>query len=211
MSWRQSVPEREQDTTGFTRILQKLVDVLPGATGAALVDDLGECVDYAGILDAYEVRLVAAHAQIELRNAAVQLQSAFGLVRGISIHAQKRSLISLRIVEEYTLALVYTGGNPTTPSPRALSQAEYEIRLEGGWEPPPDMERWIHLLVDARPFNKWRPCRVQFAGEWHAVEVIGTVVGLMDGERGFRVRTDNGAEMTLVRERLGHWYADVRY
>ena len=44
---------------------------------------------------------------------------------------------------------------------------------------------------------------------WHEVQVIGRVAGLLRGERGYRVRTEDGAEMTLVRERLGRWYADT--
>jgi len=211
MPWRPGLPERDQDTTGFTHILQNLIEALPGVAAAALVDELGECVDYAGVLESYEIRLASAHLQIELRNVMAQLSGAFGTVRGLTVCARKRTFLAMRIVEEYNLILVFTGGGPLPVSSRALAQAEYDIRMEGGWEPPVDMERWIHLLVDARPHDRWRPHRVQLAEAWHEVDVIGTVVGLAEGERGFRVRTRTGAEMTLVRERLGHWYADVRY
>jgi hypothetical protein len=34
-------------------------------------------------------------------------------------------------------------------------------------------------------------------------------MGLRAGERGFRVRLDSGAEVTLVREPSGCWYADA--
>ena len=37
---------------------------------------------------------------------------------------------------------------------------------------------------------------------------MGAVVGLAPRERGFRVRLQSGAEMMLVRERLGRWFAD---
>jgi len=208
---RSVVPRREQDTTGFTRILQNVVHAMPGVMGTALVDGLGECVDYAGLMDAFEIRLVAAHAQIEFRNARAKLSKLMGTVRGLTIYASKRTMYAMQIVDEYHLVLVFAGGNPSNLSPRALAQAEYDIRVEAGWEPTPDIERWIHLQVDARMDARWRPSRVQFADAWHDVEVIGTVVGLLAGERGFRVRTPTGAEMTLVRERHGHWYADVRY
>ncbi|MCL2823644.1 MAG: hypothetical protein FWD57_06605 [Polyangiaceae bacterium] len=211
MSRRHALPERDQDPTGFTRILQTLIDAVPGVVGVALVDELGECVDYCGVMDAYEIRLVAAHSQIELHNADVRLRDGFGPLRSFTVYASKRTYFSMRIVEEYDLVLVFAGPNPSAPSLRALAQAEFDIRVEGGWHPPRDMERWILLKVDARPHDKWRPCRVQLAGEWHEVEVIGTVVGLSHGERGFRVSTISGAEMTLVRERHGNWYADVRY
>jgi hypothetical protein len=40
------------------------------------------------------------------------------------------------------------------------------------------------------------------------VDVLGALVGLGPRERGFRVRLPSGHEMTLVRERLGQWFAD---
>ena len=42
-----------------------------------------------------------------------------------------------------------------------------------------------------------------------AVEVLGAVMGLSVRERGFRVRTADGSELTLVREPEQCWYADV--
>lgn len=211
MPGRHDLPQRDVAKTGFTEILENLLEALPGAAGVALADELGECVDYAGVLEPYEVRLASAHMQIELRNAHQELEDKIGAVRAMAVCAHKRTFIAQALLEGYILILVFTGGAPLCISSRALAQAEYDIRLEGGWDPPPDIERWIHLHVDARPHDRWRPRRVRLADVWYFVEVIGAVVGLADGERGFRVRTDKGAEMTLVRERLGHWYADVRY
>ena len=37
---------------------------------------------------------------------------------------------------------------------------------------------------------------------------MGALVGLAPRENGFRVRLPSGAEMMLVRERLGRWFAD---
>ena len=51
MSGRHDLPERDTEPTGFTQILQNLIEALPGVAGAALVDELGECVDYAGVLE----------------------------------------------------------------------------------------------------------------------------------------------------------------
>ncbi len=211
MPFRRDLPARDQEATGFTQILDNLVDALPGAAGVALVDEWGECVDYSGVLDPYEIRVVAAHMQLEMRKVEEGIAGLVGNVRAISVCAHKRTFIAHMLVEDYTLVFIYTGGSPIAVSPRAVAQAEYDIRREGGWEPPADMERWIHLAVDARPHDRWRPRRVRLAEVWYDVDVIGAVVGLADGERGFRVRTKTGAEMTLIRERLGEWYADVRY
>lgn len=211
MPFRRELPERDQEPTGFTQILQNLLDALPGAAGAALVDEWGECVDYAGVLEPYEIRVAAAHMQLELRKADEGLHDRLGEVGAVTVCAHKRTFIAHALLDGYILILVFTGGAPLRVSSRAVAQAEYDIRLEGGWEPPPEMERWVHLQVDARPHDRWRPRRVMLADAWQKIDVIGAVVGLAEGERGFRVRTEGGAEMTLVRERLGHWYADVRY
>ena len=53
-----------------------------------------------------------------------------------------------------------------------------------------------------------RPKRLKVGGRCEPVEVMGALVGLAPRERGFRVRLPNGAEMMLVRERLGRWFAD---
>ena len=213
MSLRHALREREREhyATGFTRILQNLIQALPGVAGAALVDEMGESVDYAGVLDSFEIRLAAAHVQIELRNAGRMLLDTHGVVRFLTTYAQKRTYLAMRIVNEYCLILIFVGGGHSNLSTRALAQAEFDIRIEAGWGTSPDIEPWVRLKVDARPHDRWRPCRVQVAGAWQDVEVIGCVVGLSDGERGFRVRTRTGAEMTLIRERQGHWYTDVRY
>jgi hypothetical protein len=52
-----------------------------------------------------------------------------------------------------------------------------------------------------------RPTSLRAGSEWERVIVLGTVVGL-GRDRGYRVRLSSGAELTLVREPLGHWFVD---
>ncbi len=59
-------PPRDQETTSFTDILRRLLRATSGARAAALVDFEGETVDYAGVLDPFELRIAAAHWQIVL-------------------------------------------------------------------------------------------------------------------------------------------------
>jgi hypothetical protein len=42
---------------------------------------------------------------------------------------------------------------------------------------------------------------------WQRIEVLGRVMGL-GRELGYRCRLRSGAELTLVREPAGTWYAD---
>jgi hypothetical protein len=47
-------------------------------------------------------------------------------------------------------------------------------------------------------------------GEWQDLEVLGRYLDddLQPREMGFRTRVATGAEVTLVRERCGIWFAD---
>ena len=67
-------PPRDQATSPFTRVLERLVAVTPGAQGAALVDFEGETVDYAGRLDPFELKITAAHWLIVLSETAEAAQ-----------------------------------------------------------------------------------------------------------------------------------------
>ena len=207
---RREASVRDQDLSAFARILQNLIDAIPGVAGAALVDGLGECVDYAGVLEPFDIKVASAHLQLELRKLGEVLEASFGEVHALTICAQKRSFVARHLIESYFVIFVFTGGSPFHISSRAFAQAEYDLRVEGGWEPPASMERWVLAGVEARPHDRWRPRRVRLAEAWYDVEVLGAVVGLATGERGYRVRTSEGEEMTLVRERQGSWFADVQ-
>jgi hypothetical protein len=200
---------REQDWSTFSQILKNLIDATPGALGAALVDSLGEAVDYAGTLEAFDVKVAGAHLQLEFRKAEEALGNAFGRVRQITIRARNRSYVARDLMEGYMVVVVMGRCAGFGISHRAIAQAEFELHAEGGWPAPKGQERWVHARVEASAKDRRRPSRVYLFDAWHDVQVIGSVVGLARGERGYRVRTESGAEMTLVRERLGKWFADT--
>jgi hypothetical protein len=79
------LPERLQERSVFTQILDRLVRLSPGAVGAALADREGECVDYAGFVDPFEIKVAAAHWQIVLTTVALE-QPGLGDVRQITVH-----------------------------------------------------------------------------------------------------------------------------
>lgn len=200
---------REHERTAFTRILENLIAAMPGALGVALVDELGESVDYAGELDAFDIRVASAHLQLEMRLATERIEGRTGRVRTMVVRAAKCSYVVVNLVDGYDLVVVTGRCAPFGVSERALSQAEYDIRVEGGWQPSKGVDRWMLATVEARRAERWRPKRLLIKGGWHQLEVIGAVVGLARGERGYRVRTQDGAEMTLVREPIGRWFADA--
>jgi hypothetical protein len=206
---RASSASRDQEPSTFTLILERLLAATPGSEAAVLVDSEGETVDYAGALEPFELKIAAAHWQIvlgELREEAPHL----GAVRQIMVRARARSYLVRRVQERYAVVLVLHRHAAFAVSERALQEVDLRLCMEAGWPEPPYSSRWFGVEVETRGRGRerMRPSRLRVAGAWQPVEVLGAVVGLTPRERGFLVRLPSGAEMLLIRERLGRWYAD---
>jgi hypothetical protein len=193
---------RDTDETPFTAILALLLTRIPGAYGAALVDGEGETVDYSGTSDPFDLRIAAAHVQLLLQ--AVGRVGAFGEPRFIVVRGTEKSILMRALPEGYALSILLRrrAGFSDLASRRALSACERLLAKEAGWTVPKPSWAAVEVLDDSRG----RPITLG-ARRLH-VEVMGALVGLPRGERGFRVRTNEGDELTVVREPNGVWYAD---
>jgi hypothetical protein len=199
------------DATSFAKILSDLIRRLPGAFACALVDLGGETVDYAGVCDPFDVKVAAAHLRIVLND--LEEYGVLGEPRWVVLRGASRSFVARRLPDGYALVVLLRRRAGFTASSRALAVCERELSLEAGWSHR-GVPRWfpIDVEIDARG----RPTRVaanttgtaSSETERVAVEVFGSVVGLAPNERGFRVRTATGSELTLVREPGKTWYAD---
>ena len=199
--------QRDQAPSTFTRILQQLVERTPGAFATALVDFEGETVDYAGRLDPFELKVAAAHWQLVL--AQEESAAAFGAIRQLTVRAQSRSYFVRRLHENYALVIVLHPRAAFSVSERAIVEAVAGLSLEAGWPLPRNAARWFGVQVEAeRSDQRRRPVRIRVAGTWQTLEIMGSVMGLRPRERGFRVRLASGAEIMLIRERLGFWFLD---
>jgi len=203
---RRSAPARDQEPSTFTLILERLIAATPGAEGAVLVDFEGETVDYAGYIDTFDLKVAAAHWQIVLAETADTPQ--MGSIQQITLRARARSYVVRRIHESYAIVVVLRPHAAFAVSERALQEAKSRISHEAGWPTSQDTARWFCVEVQTEPRDRKRPLRLRVSNGWQPVEVMGAVVGLKPKERGFRVRLPSGAEMMLVRERLGRWFAD---
>jgi predicted regulator of Ras-like GTPase activity (Roadblock/LC7/MglB family) len=201
------VPQREQDLSTFAQILDRLVRNCPGAAGAALVDSEGETVDWAGHFDPFELKVTAAHWQIVLTTIATE-QPALGDIRQITVRGRTRSYVVRKLQEAYAVVLVVHRHAAFAVSERALEEADARLGREAGWPPRKDAAPWRSADIETELEDKSRPARMLVSGTWHPVEVMGAMVGLRPGERGYRVRLPTGVEMMLVRERHGSWFAD---
>jgi hypothetical protein len=204
---RRGSPPRDQATSTFTHILERLLAATPGAVGAALVDFEGETVDYAGHFDPFELKVTAAHWQIALAELGDAPQ--IGAVQRVVVRARRHSYHVRRLPENYAVVLILQPRAAFAVSERAMSEAVVGFSREAGWPLPRDAARWFWVEVETeRRGRVRRPRRLKVGGHWQAVDVMGAVVGLAPRERGFRVRLPSGAELMLVRERLGRWFAD---
>lgn len=203
---RPASPPRDQDASTFTKILERLPEAIGGLRGAVLVDSDGETVDYAGMLDPFDLKIAAAHWQIVI--SEFQALENFAEPRQITVRARNRGYIVRRLPERYGLVLVLHARAAFAASERAIDEIEANLCAEAGWERPAGSAKWFRVEVETLEPDHVRPCRMRAAGTWQAIEVLGTMVGLRAREKGFRVRLAGGAEMSLVRESRRLWFAD---
>lgn len=201
---------REENGTGFTAILARLLAATPGALGAALVDASGEAVDYTGTgIDPYELKVAAAYWRIVLQDIdRGPLAARCGTTRCLMIQTGHLTFVLDALPEGYALLSILKRNAAYRHVDCVLDVALRELYQEGRWPMPPGRFRWHPVEVEVENFG--RPIRVR-GREWRPVHIIGTVAaGLVSGELGFRVGVHGSLlEMTLVLGRDRHWYADV--
>lgn len=193
---------RDTEPTPFTPILQALLEAIPGAHAATLVDGEGETVDYTGRGDPFDLRVAAAHLQLMLQD--IERFNGLGAARWVTVRGRHKSIAATVLPEGYALTLTLRSRSAFALSTRALRVCIRALANEAGWKLPPGDRSWFAASVTTD--RRGRPVRV---GAETDVEVLGALVGLSRRERGFRVRTVNGAEFMLVREACGQWYADA--
>ncbi|HTQ03997.1 MAG TPA: hypothetical protein VMI54_09075 [Polyangiaceae bacterium] len=211
MSRRRTLVPRDQAVSTFSATLLRLCETT-GAAGAALVDQQGETVDYAGYLEPFVLKVMAAEWRIVLDYArSVKLQG-FDRVHEFVVRARKRSFALVALAEGYALVLELPRG-AFSFSRRAVGEAVRELELEAGLPSSTvtsDGERWSKLEVQTAPGDRRRPQAVWFQGSWRPVTILGRYH--VDSRRrgravGYRARLPTGHEFALVREPMGLWFA----
>jgi hypothetical protein len=221
---------RDQDEGPFSLILAALLDAIPLSIGAVLVDAQGESVDYAGAIEPFDLKVAAAHFQIVLQE--IRLVEPLASASQLTVRARHRSYV-LRVLDaDYSLLLIMHRHAGFSVSQRALDEAVSCLSAEAGLDVRLRAPLWYRVEVQTskarRPLRlrapasyeamraNRRPAAPLFSvperevppGAWSEVEVIGALTGTARRERGYRIRLDTGAEMTLVRERHGLWFVD---
>ena len=210
MKRRKSEPAigRSQDQSPFGVILCRLLDLAPGVSSAVLVDAEGEAVDYAGVLPEFDAKVAGAYFRIVLDEVSSCLASRLGPAQHVVVRARSRTFLVRSLPEGYALVIILKR-NAFGISFRAIDISERELCKEAGWTlPSSGAPSWYPVEIETAP-DRRRPSRMRTNAAWEGVEVLGRVVGL-GREKGYRCRLRSGAELTLVREPAGTWYADER-
>ena len=229
---RQGPVRRDQDESTFSVILAALLEATPLSQGAVLVDSLGEAVDYAGAVDPFDLKVAAAHFQIVMKE--IREVKPLSNAMELTVRARGRAYMLRMLDAEYSLLLILHRHAASAVSRRALNETVTRICAEAGLDPVGVGHPWYRVEVETMQGNK-RPARLRPIADyiglrssrqppppplfgtnqpiydplrWNKVEVIGAVMGTGWRERGFRIRLDTGAEMTLIRERFGLWFVD---
>jgi hypothetical protein len=208
---RRSPAGRDQPASEFSGILMRLCDAT-GARGAALVDAEGETVDYAGSLGPFDIKVAAAEWRLVLRFITDSAVPAWRETRQLVVRARRASFAAVQLSDGYAVVLCLAR-HCFAVSWRALAEAERELCAESGLVPLPVLgrsERWTRVEVRTHAGDSKRPEALWYSSTWAPVSILGRyrAADLARGEIGYRARLTSGAELTLVREPLGYWYAD---
>lgn len=212
---RQEAP-RDQAESAFTSILRRLWDQLPSLLAATFVDTEGECIDYISRIDPFEAKVSAAHMHMLLREVGASFTKLeAGPTFSIEIEASQREIWAQRVGEGYVVVAMFAAGSERAQREAAIAQACSEFRQEVGLQAPAWEKSRQRLSVRVRPAKGW-----QYAPETYSdgavrvtiTDVIGrwTEAGGVMGDElvCFRVRTEDGRELTLVHDPDGDgWVA----
>lgn len=206
---------RDQVETEFTVALRLLFEVDPDVVAVAFVDHEGECVDYCGSLEPYEIRVVGAQLQVVVNNMAPSLtQLGLGELGELHVHCERYEFVIRRIDYEYAIIVMRREGKSDERMLQALDQTMGLLRKLAGLGTPPWDAAERQLQVHVR----------ESAGWGYAPEVIIDSQGilLVDAVLGrwvevggltgqplvcFRVHTADGRDSTLAHDAAhDRWY-----
>ncbi|MFI5306521.1 MAG: hypothetical protein ACHQ53_04160 [Polyangiales bacterium] len=211
MTKRPEEAQRDLLETAFTPILRRIFGALQGALAAVFVDLEGECIDYVSSLDPFEAKVSAAHALV-LMSALRAARGKLGLHEPVvlTVTGSARELWARRVSEEYLLVAVLEPGADPLQVARVLAFAGREFRDDVGaamppWDPAP---RSLEVIV--RGAVGWPYAPAAFSQQGVRV-FISDVLGRWTEDGGaegdelvcFRVRTEEGQELTLVHDPAG--------
>jgi hypothetical protein len=211
MSLRRGIAGRDQGVSAFSAILGRLCDAA-NAAAVALVDDEGETVDYAGSLEPYAAKIMAAELAIVRRVLQDSPSLLLSASHRVLIRASRCSYCVEPLDRSYTLVLQLPRRSFRV-SERAIAEAVRELCQEAELTLPARFqdENWARVEVQESRGKVRRPHALWLNGKWAPLVVLGQYASpsRFRRELGFRAQLIGGEEITLVRESYGSWFIDA--
>jgi predicted regulator of Ras-like GTPase activity (Roadblock/LC7/MglB family) len=90
----------------FKSLLNSLIESVPGAQGAIVADWEGEAVEHVGVMDDYELKVIAAHKGVILQSMR-EVIDRFGQdeLKEIIITTKQSQTLILPVTKDYYLVL----------------------------------------------------------------------------------------------------------
>jgi hypothetical protein len=200
---------RDQAASAISAILMRLCES-SSALAVALVDAEGETVDYAGRLSPFDTRVAAAEWRLVLSLLEDSRVPEFRSTHELLIKGRGHSFAVRSLTDGYALVFVLPR-HFFSISRRALAEAVHELEIETNLSlvGRHDGAQWLRVEVRTAARNEHRPEAVWYEGGWRRVTIVGRFQShdLARREVGYLTRLPTGAELLLVREPLGRWFA----
>jgi predicted regulator of Ras-like GTPase activity (Roadblock/LC7/MglB family) len=208
METRRAEAQRDQAENAFTPILRRLFQHVPALLAAVFVDREGECIDYVSALEPYDAKVGAAH----MHNLLTQLRGSrahavTGETVGFEISTTERELWLRQLGEDYVLIAILLPDFDRSELRNAVAFASHEFRAEVGLTTPGWEAIHGRLSVCVRESPGWQYAPEGFSNGSVSVaisDVLGRWTEASEADAAglvcFRVRTQEGEELTLVHD-----------
>jgi hypothetical protein len=133
---------RVEQETGFTAILQALLDSLPEALCVVFVDPEGETVDWAARIDPFEARIAGAELTIVVAVArAGTARGGIGQALELRVECGKKSILVRTVSDGYDLVVILKSSTISMQAAEKTHLCAIALLREAGLPPPPSFAR----------------------------------------------------------------------
>jgi predicted regulator of Ras-like GTPase activity (Roadblock/LC7/MglB family) len=194
------------DESAFTHILRRLWQSSPSVQAVAFIDDEGEAIDYCASIEPFEAKVIGAQMVVTARAVLeANRRAGFGEMNELIIGGDKRGIIVRRMTDELGLVVATTSTDDEHTVAVAIERCVDALRREAHLELPDWEPRPKPLEVYVREATGWDYAPALFSengGQW---KEVAAVLGRWEDDDEddllcFRVRTRDGAEVTLAHD-----------
>ncbi len=129
---RPSLFMRAQVPTEFAAVLRRLVRSIPGGVGAAFCDAEGECIDYYGPIDPFDMKIAGAQLAPVHEDLARRLGAFLGSDVTVHMRGEKTSYLYLRISADYYVVAILSAYASWWEALDDIAAARKDMRREAG-------------------------------------------------------------------------------